>query len=276
MGQVSRAGVYPLSWSLDSVGPLTNSAADAAAVLHALQGFDSADPSTRDYSVQDFSQIGQGANGLRVAIANGLFFDGVEPPIQAAVRAAADTFKELGATVQEIDFPLAAQALELNPQGLIIAAEAYAVNRELVDNRLDELDPLVAPRVLAGKDISAADYAHLQNEWQHLRIAATTALQAIDVLLVPTTPLSAQPVAKIAENNDSYNQHNLAYLRNTAIGNILNLCGLSVPCGVNPAGMPMGLMIYAKPFCEAHALRAACAFQQATDFHRQTPDLGWI
>ena len=276
VGQVSRAGVYPLSWSLDSVGPLTNSAADAAEVMQVLQGFDPADPSTKAFTAQDFSQIERGASGLRIAIANGVFFDGVEPAIEAAVRAAAKTFTELGATVAEIDFPLAARALDLNPQGLIIAAEAYAVNRELVDNRLDELDPLVAPRVLAGKDISAADYAHLQNEWQHLRMAAITALQAIDVLLVPTTPMSAQPVAQITASNDSYNQHNLGYLRNTAIGNILNLCGLSVPCGVNPAGLPMGLMIYAKPFCEAQALQAACALQQATDWHRQLPDLSWV
>ena len=280
VGQVSRAGVYPLSWSLDSVGPLCNSAADAATLFRELQGADQADPSTRDYRPQNVSAVSKapGANprGLRVAIANGLFFEDTEPAISQAVRDAGDQFAALGARVEEIDFGLAAKARALNPKGLIIAAEAYAVNRDLVDKHLEQLDPWVAPRVLAGKEINAADYAHLQNQWQQLRSEAMTALAATDILLAPTTPISAQPLTKVTANPASYTEHNLAYLRNTTVGNILNLCGLSVPCGETPTGMPIGLMIYAKPFCEADALRAGIAYQQATQFHRRTPDLSWV
>ena len=76
-------------------------------------------------------------------------------------------------------------------------------------------------------------------------------------------------------DEEIYSAVNLSCLRNTAIGNILDLCGLSVPCGFTDSGLPIGLMIYAKPFDEATVLRVGHAFQQATDWHRQTPDLGW-
>jgi len=280
VGQVSRAGVYPLSWSLDSVGPLCNNAVDAATLFRELQGVDMADPSTLHHQPQRLSVALQAADsnprGLRIAIANGLFFEDTEPAIGCAIRAAGDQFDALGASVEEIDFGLAERALALNPKGLIIAAEAYAVNRELVDNHLEELDPWVAPRVLAGKDIGAADYADVQNQWHHLRSEAIRELAGIDVLLAPTTPISAQPLAKVTANAGSYAEHNLAYLRNTTVGNILNLCGLSVPCGETPTGMPIGLMIYAKPFREAVALQAAMAYQHATQFHRRAPDLSWV
>lgn len=276
VGQVSRAGVYPLSWSLDSVGPLTNSAVDAATVFAQLQGDDQADPSTRHFRPQALTSLAMPIAGLRIGLPTGLFFEEVEDDITAAVMSAATVFRELGAQVTEFGFPQASQARALNPNGLIIAAEAYAVNRQLVDHRLDELDPWVAPRVLAGRDISGADYASTQNSWQHLRMETLQALADLDLLLVPTTPISAKSVASITANQEAYSRHNLAYLRNTTIGNILNLCGLSVPCGTTRLGMPIGLMIYAKPFGEAQALQAAHAFQRATDFHQHNPDLGWI
>ena len=276
VGQVSRNGVYPLSWSLDSVGPLTNSAMDAATLFGQLQGYDQADPSTRDFVAQDLANVDAPITGMRIGIANGLLFDEVEDENITAVHEAAAVFRELGAQVEEFDFPQAAQARALNPNGLIIAAEAYAVNRQLVDDRFTELDPWVAPRVRAGKDINAADYAQQQNAWQHLRMETIHALHDIDLLLAPTTQISAKSVEAITASTEVYSKHNLAYLRNTTIGNILNLCGLSVPSGTTSAGLPIGLMIYAKPFNEARALQAATAFQKATDFHLRTPDLSWI
>jgi aspartyl-tRNA(Asn)/glutamyl-tRNA(Gln) amidotransferase subunit A len=101
-------------------------------------------------------------------------------------------------------------------------------------------------------------------------------LQDVDALLVPTTMVPAVAVADADASMAAYTTRNLQYLRNTSIGNILNLCGLSLPCGFTRQGFPIGLMIYGKPFHEATILRVGAAFERATDWHRRTPDLAWI
>ena len=100
-------------------------------------------------------------------------------------------------------------------------------------------------------------------------------LRDADALLVPATAIPALPTAEIDADVETYTERNLTYLRNTAIGNILNMCGLSVPCGFTKQGLPIGLMIYAKPFQENVVLRAGYAYQKVTDWHRRTPDLSW-
>ena len=87
--------------------------------------------------------------------------------------------------------------------------------------------------------------------------------------------IPARPVAEVDADLDTYTGYNVLYLRNTAIGNILGLTGASVPCGVTGDGLPVGLMLYARPFAEEMALRAARAYQDATDWHLATPELGW-
>ena len=88
--------------------------------------------------------------------------------------------------------------------------------------------------------------------------------------------LPALPVETVDASMEVYTEHNLQYLRHTAIGNVLNLCGLSVPCGFTSQGLPIGLTIYGKPFQEDLILRIGYTFEQATDWHRRTPDLSWV
>ena len=95
------------------------------------------------------------------------------------------------------------------------------------------------------------------------------------MLLVPATQIPPRPIAAIDASPETYADANGRYLRNTALGNILNLCAVTLPCGFTPDGLPLGLMIYAKPFDEATALRVAWAYEQATDWHRRRPDLAW-
>ena len=123
--------------------------------------------------------------------------------------------------------------------------------------------------------IAAPDYIATTLAWAKLRAGCVAALADVDALLVPTTPIPALPIQALADNMDVYTRHNLLYLRNTAIGNILGLCAVSVPCGFTAGGMPVGLMIYAKPFHEQTALRIGHAFQQISDWHRRAPDLAW-
>ena len=276
VGQVSRAGVYPLSWSLDSVGPLSRSVEDAALIYQAMQGPDAGDDTTHGRPLQDvMSHLGDGVEGLRIGIAETVFWDDAHPQVAAAVRAAAEVFAGLGAHVASMEFPAAADAVTLNPRGLVIAAEAYAVNRRFIDEHFDELDPIVATRMINGRDVTAADYLQTTLDWKRLRLEAVRQLMDVDAVLCPTTPIPACTLAEADGDMKVYSHKNLMYLRNTAIGNILDLCGLSVPCGLTGDGLPIGLMIYGRPFNEDMVLRIGHAYQQATEWHSQHPSLKW-
>jgi aspartyl-tRNA(Asn)/glutamyl-tRNA(Gln) amidotransferase subunit A len=277
VGQVSRAGVFPLSWSLDSVGPLTRSVEDAALVYQCIHGPDPRDPSTRDAEFHDvMATLRHGVRGLRLAFAETVFWDDADAEVAQAVRQCGDVFANLGAQVERIAFSEAADALALNPGGLVIAAEAYTIHRERLEAHADQYDPIVGSRMIQGKDIRATDYLQTTQSWDRLRRQMAQTLLDIDALLVPATMIPAKPTAVVDASMDAYVHHNLRYLRNTSIGNILGLCGLSVPCGLTSEGLPIGLMIYGKPRHEAMLLRIGYAFEQATSWHLETPDTSWI
>jgi aspartyl-tRNA(Asn)/glutamyl-tRNA(Gln) amidotransferase subunit A len=277
VGQISRAGVFPLSWSLDSVGPLTRSAEDAALIYHAIAGPDADDSSTAAYRPADvLANLDKGVRGLRLAFAESVFFDDADDEVAAAVRATGDVFKGLGAHVDSVEFPQARQAMALNPRGLVIAAEAYTLNRELIDNRIEELDQIVALRMAKGAEIPAHEYLRMERDWHALRASAMTQFADVDALLCPTVMIASTPVADAMQDMDAYTRRNLQCLRNTAIGNVLNLCAVTVPCGFTAAGLPVGLMIYARSFDEAMVLRIGHAYQRATDWHTRMPTLDWM
>jgi len=276
VGRISRAGVYPLSWSLDSVGVFSRSVEDAALVYQCLQGADLHDEITVGITAHDvLKELKAGVKGLRLAFAESVFWEDVHPEVAQAVRACGSVFEALGAEVSSIDFSEAGEARELNPGGVVITAEGYTLNQKWLEAHFDELDPVVARRMIKGKEISADQYLSTSYRARQLRAKAGNTLKDIDALLVPTTPDPAKPVAEIDTSMDNYLAHNIRYLRNTSIGNILNFCGLSLPCGFTAGGMPIGLLIYGKPFEEDVILRIGHAFQQATDWHQRQPDLSW-
>jgi len=276
IGRVSRAGVYPLCWTLDSVGPITRSVEDAALVFAAMQGEDPHDESTRGVAPQDALRgLKDGVKGLRIAFGETTFFDGLDPEVEKAVRETSTVFRSLGAQVASVAVPEAAAAWAEDKRPLLIPAEACAVNRRLLDQHLDELDPVIGPRMLTGRTLSAPDYFALLRRYAELREQLLWTLRDVDVLLVPTTMAPAEPLAKIDASYESYMDYNTKVHRNCGLGNILDLCGVSVPCGFTSEGMPIGLLVYAKPFQEAMALRVAYAYEQATEWHTRHPDLSW-
>ena len=277
VGRVSRAGVYPLSWSLDSVGPLTRSVEDAALVYQCLQGVDSNDETTWGLANQNIlSDLKDGVRGMRLAFAETVFWEDVDPEIEKAVRECGSVFEALGARVSSIEFSEAQQARQLNSKGLIIAAEAYTLNKKWLEEHFGRLDPIVAHRMIKGKAVETGEYLQNNLTWSKLRSKAINTLVDVDALIVPTTAIPALPTAEVDADIETYSARNLSYLRNTAIGNVLNMCGLSLPCGFTKQGLPIGLMIYAKPFQENVVLRAGYAFQEVTNWHRRRPDLSWI
>jgi aspartyl-tRNA(Asn)/glutamyl-tRNA(Gln) amidotransferase subunit A len=276
VGRISRAGIYPLSWTLDSVGPLTRSVEDAALVYQALQGEDPADETTLGVPAHGvLGDLTAGVGRLRLAFGETVFFDDVDPEVEKAVREAGHVFRELGAHVDRVAVPEAAEAWGEQKRAMMIAAEACAVNARFLDHHLDVLDPVVATRMVQGRTLSATDYFAVLRQWAALRARVQRTLRDVDALLVPTTMLPARPIAAIDASPERYAEHNVKYLRNPSLGNVLNLCGVSLPCGFTEEGLPIGLMVYARPFREHLALRVANAYEQATDWHRRRPDLAW-
>ncbi len=129
--------------------------------------------------------------------------------------------------------------------------------------------------MIKGRDVTAPDYLQTTLAWKRLRLEAVRQLTDLDAVLCPTTPIPACTLAEVDGDMEAYSHRNLMYLRNTAIGNILDLCGLSVPCGLTAEGLPIGLMLYARPFQEDKVLRIGHAYQQATEWHLQRPELTW-
>jgi len=255
---------------------LTRSVEDAALVYQCLQGSDPQDPSTQGIPPQDvLTRLKDGVRGLRLAFAVTIFWDQVDAQVAQAVRSCGEVFSGLGARIESIEFPEAAEAQELNPRGLAVAAEAYTIHQARLETHFEQYDPIVRQRMIQGKDISATEYLNTTRAWIPLRAKVLETLRQVDALLVPTTMIPPLPVADIDASMDTYSTRNMQYLRNTVIGNVLNLCGLSVPCGFTSQGLPIGLMIYGKPWHEDVVLRVGYAFEQATDWHRRTPDLAW-
>ena len=276
VGRISRAGVYPLSWTFDSIGCLTRTVEDAALVYHSLQGPDIDDESTLGIPGHDDLQgLKDGVQGMHLAFAESIFQEDLDPEVEKALRECGRVFEELGARVSSIEFSEAQEALTLNPGIVTIASEGYTLNKKRLEEKFDELDPVVANRMILGKEVAANTYLENSFKARQLRAAAGNSLKDIDALLVPTTPVPAQPVSKVDTDFDNYLNRNALYLRNTCIGNVLNMCGLNLPCGFTSQGLPIGLLIYGKPFQEKAILRTGYAFQQITDWHRQTPNLSW-
>lgn len=276
VGRVSRVGVYPLSWTLDSVGPLGRSVEDVALLCQAMAGPDPQDESTWSQPpFGPFTGLMAGVRGMRLAFPKQAFWEDVDPEVERAVKGCGDVFRELGALVEEIEFPEALEACAIAKRGLIIAAEAYCANRQWVDEHFQKLDPVVAFRIVKGKEILAHEYVQALREMHALRARAMGSLQGVDALLVPTTRIPALPVAQVESSIESYALANWGYLRNTSIGNVLNLCALSVPCGFTSRGLPIGLMIYGKPFEEDRVLGIGQAFQRETNWHLARPDLAF-
>lgn len=269
-GRISRAGIYPLSSSMDSFGPLTRYVEDAALVYECLQGEDRRDLSTYNHPKIDvLKNLKKGIKGFRLAFANMVFWDDIHPDIEKKVRSTESVFRELGANVEEIDFRVAQEARNINSKSQVISAEACSVNEKWLQYHYDQLDPIVSNRMIAGKKILATEYIQSVEKWKELQKKAVDALDQIDALLVPTTCIPAMPINKIDKDLETYFNYNTLYLRNTTIGNILNLCAVSVPCGFTNDGLPIGLMIYGKPYQEDLVLRIGYAFQKITNWHER-------
>ncbi|MDE2705748.1 MAG: amidase [Gemmatimonadota bacterium] len=263
-GLLPDTGVLPLDPTLDSIGPLCRTAQDCALLCQAM-----ADPMPDDSLVDHLE--GEVA-GLRLCFPREYFWDDVDAEVEAAVRASASIFADLGVYVDEISLEVLNDLVEWRSGPSTTAVEAYLYHRRNLEAHLDQLDPIVSARILDGRDILAADFLQQLRIRDELRRKAHTALENVDFLITPTTPFAA-PILDEIDRDEVYFPINGLCLRNTIAVNLLDLCAVSLPCGFTRDGLPIGLQLIGHPRDEARLLRLARAFEQATDYNLLTPAL---
>ena len=267
-GRVSKHGAMALSFSLDHLGPMTRTVRDCAIMLQAMAGFDPDDPTTVDIPVPDYVAAldAQGArlDGVTLGVPRLPFYDGLAPGWDAIFEAALATLEGLGATLQDMTLP---HADDLNHVGsMVIFAEGAAFHAEAYRRDPDALGPGLRALVESGQNLNAVHYVQAQRVRRKLTEEVLSAIAPYDALVLPTTPLPACP---IAEDDPSLTGPRL---RNTLLFNVLGLPALSVNCGFDGDGMPVGLQLVGKAFAEDRLLALAHAYEQATDWHTRRPE----
>lgn len=255
-GRVSRAGVLPLAWSLDHVGPMTRTVADAALMLEAMAGHDPEDGTSAKQPVPVFSRgLDQGVRGLRLGVPREFFWHPVHREVRNRVLEAIEALGNAGAEIREVSLKQldAARAA----QAITIYAEAGTAHRRLLETRSAEYGPSVRCRFVQGLFVSAADYLDAQRARRVVRAALLETFREVDALLTPACPIPAPRIDQQRVNVDGLVAPPQYFLvRNNGLFNITGLPALSVPCGL-AAGLPVGLQIAGRPWDEATILRVA-------------------
>ncbi len=268
-GRVSRAGVLPLSWTMDHLGPMARSAADCAVMLGAMAGYDPADASTSVLPVPDYrAALGGEIKGLRVRVLRA-FVDGSQPD-RAAVAAAAKTLEALGARIEDAAL---AQVSHVPAAALaILASEALAYHAPWLRTRAQDYQADVRDRLKLGIFVTGEDYVRAQRVRALVRDEVDEALRHADVLLAPSTPIVA---TRLDESHVELGGERVdvrsALIRFTRPFNLSGHPACAVPCGFTSAGLPIGMQLVGRAFDEATVLRAADAYQRATDWHTRRP-----
>lgn len=229
--RVPLTGTVPLSHSLDSLGPLANTAA-CCAVLDAIMAGEE----------EGVAPAPAALSGARLAVPRGTFlFDGIETAVAEAFDAALRGLEKAGARIEEIDFPELRDIPPANAKGGFAAAESWAWHAPLIARARDAYDPRVLARIEKGAAMTAADYLDLQVARARIIAAANARTEGFDAFLCPTCVVTPPAIAAV-ETTEEYNRLNLLLLRNTAVGNFLDRCSISLPCQA-PGTAPVGLML---------------------------------
>jgi len=262
-GRISTYGVLPLSSTLDTPGPLTRSVEDAAIIFRLLNGPDPRDPQTLAWTPADpMPELRRGVAGLRLAVMPDVERTGVAADVLAAYDASVDALAKQGARIVRPALPHRF-ADYATATGRIIGAEGYRFVGHLVDDMSLPVDPHIRPRIQLGRNISARDYLMaLAERQEHCREFAA-ALADVDALLTPVALTAAMPIDQVDQSTTA------AHF--TRPGNYLGLCGLAVPNGFTPGGLPTSLQILGHAGQESTILRIGWAYEQASDWHTRRP-----
>jgi len=289
-GRVSRYGLIALASSLDQIGPFAQDVTDAALLLGGVAGYDRRDATSIEAPVPDYAaELGKGVAGLTLGLPDEYFPDGMDPEVERAVRQAIDVLKGLGARVERVSLPTTRHALAA--YYVILPAEASSnlarydgvkyglrvAGRDLIEmqsrTRSAGFGAEVKRRIMLGTyALSAGYYDAYYGKAQSVRTLVrrefAAAFARVDLIVAPTTPNVA---FRHGEKEDPLSM----YLNDvfTIPGNLAGIPGVSVPCGFSAAGLPIGLQVLGRPLDEAHVLRLAYGYEQATTWRSRRPEL---
>jgi aspartyl-tRNA(Asn)/glutamyl-tRNA(Gln) amidotransferase subunit A len=244
-GRVSCQGVVPLIKSFDTVGPLVRSVEDAAQMLALMEG-----TAVPDLAVPE-------ATTLRFAVLNTVAFDDIREEPRDAFQSAVERFERAGIKVDRIDVSEVNDALGLS--GTLFAPEAYGEWKHRIEEAPDLMFVEILKRFRAGADVSAADYVAGWNQLHALRKSYLAQTNQYDAVLVPTSPILPPNAARLLEDDDYFVTENLLALRNTRIGNLMGLCGVTLPTGIPSCG----IQLMGKPMDEYRLLAVSMAAERA-------------
>ena len=264
-GRVSARGVISLSWSLDHVGPITNSVGDAALILQVLAGYDAGDPASVEAPVPNFTpMLDDPPPNLRIGVPRAFFFDDLHPEIATAIEKAIQIFRDLHAEIREVK-------LEVPTDRTLSSAESYAYHEPFVASSPDLYQPATLARIKSGANTSAAAALRTRRELDASRHAIRTIFNEVDILLTPTVPIPPPTIADLKAHPENLRPAELLMLRNTRPFNVWGIPAISIPCGFTSDNLPIGLQLAAPLWREDLLLQAAQAYEQATDWHTRTP-----
>ena len=262
-GRVSTRGVIPLSWSMDHIGPMCRGVGDAALLLQAIAGYDPLDTASVDAPVPDYGQsLRAKVSALRLGIPRSIFYEKLDPEIEAAINRAIELLRKLTAGLHDVHLP----DYQILP---VIGAEAYTYHTHYMAKTPDLYQRETRGRLEQGAKVTAEVYIQARRELDRARRAVREVFAGVDLLVTPTTPV---PPASITESTGiEAPRPGIFSLRNTLPFDVYGLPTISVPCGFTSSGLPIGLQISGPHFGEQRVLALAHAYEQATDWHTRRP-----
>jgi len=254
LGRWPTDRIVPLSFSFDTPGLFARSVEDVAIAFSAIESMLTGRPRS--------SARPAPLSSVRIGVCDKALWDACSPGVAEAVEHALSELEGKGAHRLPLVFPQALEALNVFGQGGLAGAEMYGFLAGHLPSWLDTLDPVVRGRVLAGKDLSAWEYLQRRERLDRLTRSAPDRLRPVHVAALPTVPITPPIVGEI-EQPDAYRQANMLALRNTVIANFLGLCAITIPVGLDAAGMPVGLQLMAPGGAEESLLSVALAVERA-------------
>ncbi len=271
-GRVSRHGVFPLAESMDHVGPMARSVADAATLLGTIAGFDSQDCTSSREAVPDLlANLGAGVKSLRIGVDSSYCRDHADPQVSSAVSAAVDVMRDLGADIREVSVNHIDEAVAA--WSVIFAAEAAAAHGETFPSRAADYGPGILVFLKMGVEVRGVEYAKAQVTRQKIKRVFEDLFLDIDLLLCPSTlsppaPLPDNTAAEVADAKSV-----AVLLRTTAPTSLAGNPTISVPCGFTADGLPLSMQLIGRHFQEPLLCQAAYAYEQAVEWRRRRPPL---
>ncbi len=273
-GLVSRYGLMPLSYTLDTVGPLVRTVRDAARITGVIAGHDPLDPTSSHRPVPDYeAALAEGATGLRIGVPTDYFYDIATDEVRALMERSLDVFRAAGAEVVEVPVPDIARINHLS--NVVLSSEAAAIHEAWIAGRPDDYQEQVRNRYEPGLHVPAVKYIQaLSARAGLLREFADSTLAGVDALHTPGIPF---PIPTRDETNVGGGERMAQMVAGlswcTRAANYLGGPALIVPCGFTESGLPAAFQLMGRPFSEATLFRLGHAYQDATDWHRRAPSL---